>query len=217
MPYEIRKNGDEWCVYKKTGGESLGCFDSRAGAQRQIAAIYASEGSKSLDGTAHIQKSDGDSGLRLMVIRTSNAYRDREGEIVSQKALQGYVESCWKNQTFVGTNPLLLWHGGDPVGDIIFADMIGPFLVEVARERPNAVINVALDGEPLLETTVKAVWDALEQESDLGASHEFYYNTSDREDRVYEQILKTETSVLPRWAAANLMTDSEVIRRPENG
>lgn len=167
--------------------------------------------------TASIQKSDGDSGLRLMVIRTSNAYRDREGEIVSQKALQGYVDSVWKDNTFVGTNPLLLWHGGDAIGDIIFADMIGPFLVEVARERPNAVINIALDGEPPLDTTVKAVWDALEQETDLGASHEFYYRTSDREDRVYEEILKTETTVLPRWAAANLMTDSEIVRSTAHG
>ena len=205
MPYDIRKTGDQWCVYKQTGGESLGCHDTHEQAQQQIAAIYASENKE-----VSILKSDGT--RRLMVIRTSNAYRDREGEIVSQKALQGYVESCWKDDTFVGNNPLLLWHAGDPIGDIVFAEMVGPFLIEVARERPNGVINVAAAGEPPLLTTVKAVWDALEQEPDLGASHQFYFNTSDREDGVYEEIFKTETSTLPRLAAANLITDSEVVR-----
>jgi hypothetical protein len=167
---------------------------------------------------AQLLKSSGDP-RRLMVLRTSNAYRDREGEIVSEKALQGYVESVWKDDQFVGDNPLLLWHAGDPIGDIVFAEMIGPFLVEVARERANAVINIAADGEPPIETTVKAVWDALEieqaQGTEDGASHKFYYDTRDREDRVYEQIRKTETSVLPRKAAANYMTDAEIVRRSE--
>lgn len=212
MPYYIRHetrviDGEKVkrdCVYKRDTDELVGCTDSGKGNE-YIAAIYSHEGK------SYVVKS-ADSNLRLMVIRTSNAYRDREGEIVSQKALQGYVDSCWKGNTFVGSNPLLVWHGGDPIGDIIFADMIGPFLVEVARERPNAVINLGIDGEPPIETTVKAAWDALEMESDMGASHEFYYDTSDRKDGIYDVIVKTETSTLPRWAAANLITDSEIVR-----
>lgn len=151
-------------------------------------------------------------GLRVMWIVTSNAYRDREGEIVSQKALEGYVESCWKEGDFVGTNPLLVWHAGDAIGDIVFADMRGPFLIEIAQERPNTIVNLAADGEPPIYAEIKAVWDALEQEPDLGASHQFYYLTSDRDDRIYDVIKKTETSTLPRQAAANLFTDGMVIR-----
>lgn len=157
---------------------------------------------------AFIVKSD---GLRYMVIVTSNAYVDREHEIISEKALGDYVASCWKGDTFVGDNVHLLWHGGDPIGDIVYADMEGPFLIEVSRERSNTLINIARAGEPAIMTTVKSVWDALERETDLAASHRFYYDVSDREDGVYDQIGKTETSTLPRWAAANLITLSEVI------
>lgn len=168
-----------------------------------------------IDAQSYIVKS-ADDGLRLMVIRSSNAYQDREKEIVRQKALQGYVDTCWKDNEFVGDNPLLVWHAGDPIGDIIYADTVGPFLLEVARERPNAVVNLARGGEPRIETTVKAVWDALETEEDLGASIQFGYVTSDREDGEYEVIEKLETSVLPRWAAANYITDSEIVRRSVN-
>jgi hypothetical protein len=42
-PYEVRKEGNKYCVHKKAGGKSLGCHASRAEAQDQIAAIYANE------------------------------------------------------------------------------------------------------------------------------------------------------------------------------
>jgi 2'-5' RNA ligase len=167
--------------------------------------------------TAQIVKSHGDS-RRLMVLRSSNAYRDREDEIISQKALQGYVAEAWnEHDDFVGNNPLLLWHAGDPIGDIVYAEMDGPFLLEVAQERPNTVINLAADGEVPLPVAMKAVWDALEQLDDLGASPAFYYELGDREDKVYERIYKVETSVLPRWAAANLFTDAEIVRSAIDG
>lgn len=216
MPYEIRqetrvidgRKTERDCVYKKDTGELVGCTD-RGNGEEYVSAIYANEAK------SFVIKAEGD-GLRLMVIRSSNAYRDREQEIVRKKALQGYVDACWKDNEFAGDNPLLVWHAGDPIGDIIYAEMIGPFLLEVARERPNAVVNLAGYGEPRIGTTVKAVWDALEQEDDLGASIQFGYVTSDREDGEYEVIEKLETSVLPRWAAANYITDSEIVRRSVN-
>jgi hypothetical protein len=152
-------------------------------------------------------------GLRLMVLVPSNAYQDREQEIVSQKALEQYVADSWDEITkeFIGDNPLLVWHDGDPIGDIIAADTEGPFLLEIARERPNAVINLAGAGEEPVLVEIKAVWDVLERESDVAVSHQFLYVTRDREDGVYEYIRKTETSVLPRWAAANYFTEAQVI------
>lgn len=163
-----------------------------------------------LHGSSQIRKADGDA-LRYMTIVTSNAYRDREEEIVSQKALEGYVDSCWKGDRFVGTNPLLVWHGGEPIGDIVYSEMVGPFLLEVAKERPNAVVNLALRGEEPRYAEIKSVWDSMEQEPDLGASHEFYFNQRDREDGVYDEIKKTETSVLPRIAAANFFTEAQIV------
>lgn len=152
------------------------------------------------------------SPLRLAIIISSNAYIDRQREIVRQKALEDYVESAWKGNMFVGSNPLLVWHGGDAIGDIVYADMEGPFLIEVAQERPDGPVNLAKRGEAPVMTTVKAVWDALENSDiDWGASHEFLYAVKDREDGVYDNILKLETSVLPRENAANGYTFFAVI------
>jgi len=150
-------------------------------------------------------------GLRLMLLITSNAYRDREQEIVSQKALEEYVEESWDGDAFIGDNVLLVWHAGDPIGDIVYAEMEGPFLIEVAQERPNAVINLAAAGEEPLPAEIKAVWDALEDETDMGASQGFYPVAMDRKDGVYQKIDKEETSTLPRFVAANYITDSWVV------
>lgn len=153
-------------------------------------------------------------GLRLMLTITSNAYIDREDEIVSQKALEGYVQDSWdgESKAFIGDNPLLVWHDGDPIGDIVAADMEGPFLLEIARERPNAVVNLAGAGDVPVLVEIKAVWDILEAEPNLAVSHQFMFIASDRADGVYEYIRKTETSVLPRWAAANYFTEAQVVR-----
>lgn len=148
--------------------------------------------------------------LRLMMIVTSNAYQDREGDIVTEKALSEYVDSCWKEGDFIGNNPLLVWHAGDPIGDIIYAEMSGPFLIEIARERSNQMVNLAKSSEQPLYIQVKAVWDALEREPDRGASHAFFFNTKET-DGIYQRIAKVETSTLPRSFAANVITDSDTI------
>lgn len=151
-------------------------------------------------------------GRRLMLIITSNAYIDREEEIVSQKALETYVEQSWDGDTFIASQPLLVWHGGDPIGDLIFADTHGPWLVEVAKERePSQQINLALPHEDPITTTVGAVWDAIENSKEAwGASHGFGYRSEDRADGIYEEIYKVETSTLPAWAAANRYTLSRI-------
>lgn len=150
--------------------------------------------------------------LRYAVIITSNAYIDREGEIVRQKALEAYVDEQWRDDTFVGEQPLLVWHGGEPIGDIVYAEMQGPFLIEVAKERPDGPVNLAKrKGDAPIIGTVRQVWDALEAAADLGASHEFLYAAKDREDGVYEKIVKTETTVLPRDNAANGYTFFSVV------
>lgn len=151
-------------------------------------------------------------GLRKAIIITSNAYIDREREIITEAALKEDTDRRWKDGEFVDGDPLLLWHDGEPIGDIIFADMHGPFLIEVARERPDAQVNLAADGEPPINMSIKAVWDALENMENLGASHAFKYPLEDREDGVYEDIVKRETSVLPRNKAANIFTDFEIVR-----
>jgi hypothetical protein len=140
-------------------------------------------------------------GKRYMFIVTSNSYKDRENEIISTEALKRYVDSEWLAEDyFAGTNDHLIWHDDRlNVGKIVWADMAGPFLVEVARE-----------GDTII---AKAAYDYWEQHGDdLGASHRFKFYGHERDVKgVYHNIRKTETSTLPRENAANLLTYSGVL------
>ena len=46
MPYQIKKQGSQYVVTKKSGGRVLGTHSSKARAQAQVRAIYANEGEK---------------------------------------------------------------------------------------------------------------------------------------------------------------------------
>ncbi len=153
---------------------------------------------------AYVFKED---GARMMFLVSSNAFKDREEEIVRQKALEEYVNN------FTG-NKLLWWHGGDAIGKVIDAQMVGAFLVEIAKELPNREINLQrkANDEPM-NTTIKEVWDFVEDKDsgiDWGASIGFRFVRDDIDDGVFEKILKFETSVLPLEVAANPFTLARV-------
>lgn len=212
MPYTIVKSGNRYCVHKKnddgSAGKRIACHDSRDKAARQMRAIYANEGSKAL-----VEIIKGDDGRRYMLILTSNAYRDRESEILKQSTLQSVVDEKWDGDTFVGDDVLLFFHKkGAEIGNVVFADMIGRFLVEIAREGDDVEIDLGRGKK----ARVSEVWDFIELTSksiDWGASHGFKYYPRDREDGVYHRIVrKWETSVLPVQYAANSYTYAGVKR-----
>lgn len=150
----------------------------------------------------HITQKD-DDGLRHMIIITSNSYEDRENETITTEALKAYEDSCFPTDDgqFVCDNPLLWWHDDDVVmGDIVAVNLSGPFLVEVAKERPTRVARV--------------LWDVAEANGDnAGASHRFGYLEKDRDpDGTFHRIYKQETTYLPeRDLAANERTYAGVI------
>lgn len=140
-------------------------------------------------------------GRRFMFIVTSNSYQDREQETITSTALKEYVDRAWKaDDLFAGNNPLLFWHDDRLVaGQIVWAKMSGPFLLELAQEAPNPIAKAMFDYR---EANPNEKW---------GASHRFGYYKSDRDaDGTYRRIFKQETSMLPREAAANLLTFSGV-------
>lgn len=201
MPYDIRKIGDEYCVVKRSDNKTMGCHDTRDEAVRQLSAIEASEGSKA----TVFKYAD---GQRYMLLVTSNAYQDREDEWITTDALKAYVDSQWRGEQFDGDNVLLFWHDGPPIGDCVFADMEGPFLFEVFRERAS--------GWPMIQHYAKAIWDYVEATPDVdwGSSHGFQYNPTETErdgGRVYRSIQKFESTIVPREYAANGLTYSGVI------
>ena len=153
----------------------------------------------------------GKEGLRRIILISSNSFKDREEEIIKQKALDSYVKGF-------NSNDFLYWHGGDPLGEIVAAKMYGHFLVEIGKELPDATINLArIDPktkikEPDYFVSRKAVWDMLAIAPIVwGASIGFHYIKEDRQDGIYEMILKHETSILPLERAANVFTFAQVM------
>jgi hypothetical protein len=151
----------------------------------------------------------GADGGRLMFVVTSNSYKDREAEFITTDALTRYVEKSWIADDVCKTdNVLKFWHD-DPslplpdIGEIIWADMEGPFLIEVGKEASNS--------------WAKAVFDYREAHPDekWGASHGFYFEEKRinpaKGEATYDAIEKFETSILPLSAAANAYTFSGVV------
>jgi hypothetical protein len=172
--------------------------------QRRIASIQASDDAKDqlrtrLTEIKSITIVKGEDGLRRMFLITSNAYEDRERETITTKALVDYVESQWEDDTWKGDNFLLLGHRGAPIGLITFAEMIGPFLVEVGEELNTAYAHKR--------------WDYIEAHPELewGASHGFDFEENTKIDGIYHHIEKFETTVLPLARAANALTLAGVI------
>jgi hypothetical protein len=144
------------------------------------------------------------SGLRRMLLFTSNSYKDREGETITSKALEDYEASCYPGEDlYHNDNPMLWWHDDDvPMGTIIGVEYITPFLMEVGEEIPNDPIS-------------KALWDFAETNGDkAGTSHRFGYLEKDRDsDGTFHRIFKQETSYLPeRSLAANDKTYAGVLK-----
>lgn len=138
-------------------------------------------------------------GLRYVGLITSNAYVDRDNEIVSEKALRSWVESAWQGGSYIADNPLLFWHGGPAIGDVIWSDMRGSFLIEIAKERRNPFAKLIFN----LVERMPIQW---------GVSHGFKDKAHEFVGRwkVYRRIAKKETSILPLVFAANAFTQVKV-------
>lgn len=137
---------------------------------------------------------------------SSNNRIDRDGEIVSSKALREYVARVNKRGRYVGGNALLIWHGGDPIGKITECQFQSGFLLEIAKELPDKPVNLGDNAEPIM-TTVKACWDWIEQWQDhLGVSQGFRYRDVDFDGKTYHAIDKYESSILPIEYASNPFT-----------
>ncbi len=218
MPYSLTESDGKFCVNGK-------CYDKRADALAYLQALEANvpDAHKALYAApkpvgVFSRVKDGLTiyrdvrGRRFMFIVTSNSYKDRENETIATKALQAYVDKAWAvEDKCLPRNPLLFWHDGQPIGDIVWTDMEGPFLLEVAKERPNQVVKLTTKGR-IWKTTIKHIWDAIEKGGyRFGASHGFRVQDSDFEDGVYKHIAKFETSVLPLDAAANPYTFAGVV------
>lgn len=122
------------------------------------------------------------------VLLSSNAYRDRDGEIVSIKALTEDVARADVDKDF---GPLRWWHvPGLDIGDCDFNAMSGRMLVESGTFRSEAI--------------GQSVYKA---QKDLQASIGFRHpHTEPDREKVYHRIRRFERSLTPVGRASNPFT-----------
>ncbi len=134
-------------------------------------------------------------GKNYLVIWTTNAFRDREGEIFSTKAIEDYVDR--RDQTGI-KDRVWFWHvKGSDFATVEWQGLVGKFLVEVA----------AVDDTAYGQKMFHAVQHP-EDYPDLlphgwGSSHGYLYRASDKQNHVYSFFEKYETTLLPYHRASN--------------
>lgn len=203
MPYDIRKQGDEWCVHKKTDPDGAipekgRCHSTKDAAEKQIAAMMASEfGDKSM------KSPDEEINVALPQFLMSgfkvvgnkwwglwtNAFEDRERETFSTKAIEEYVEWWWKERP---PTPLWFWHIPFDIG--VTTWMGGEGRIAIAAGTLNE------KGMKLTEYYEK------HPEQKLGMSHMYLWSPTHKRNGVYEWFRTKELTVLPAPSAANEWT-----------
>lgn len=142
-------------------------------------------------------------GKPWLITYSTNAFKDREREIFSTKSLEKYVEAAEKQNNRGFYN---LWHiPGTDIASIEWQGVVGRFLVEAGPFLET----------PLGQQAAKFFKDNASGHKELapegwGCSPEYRYLPEERDTGVYENIWKTRTSILPRMAAANIWTKTEV-------
>jgi len=127
---------------------------------------------------------------------TSNAFRDREGEIFTTKSLSDYVERH-RNDAVKGQ----FWYRhmpGAKFADVRWQAMVGRFLVQ-AGPFDSTPVGQAFK----LFFSEYTVGHHKIAPNGWGTSHGYYYDYSDRKDGVYDWLEIKESTVLPLDVAAN--------------
>lgn len=135
-------------------------------------------------------------GRTYLLTWTTNAFKDRDGEIFTTKAIEDLIR---RNEGKQDKGTFRFWHiPGTDFADIEGQAMSGRFLVEWGPFH-NGIIGKAFKAffEDFPQSHATIAPDG------WGSSHGFRYLPEDRKDGVYEWFDKHETSVLPSLMAAN--------------
>lgn len=147
-------------------------------------------------------------GKPIIVTYSTNAFKDREGEIFSTKSLETYVAQA-EAKGDRGTYDF--WHiPGTDFAVKGWQAVAGKFLVEAGSFADNEAGHAALkffekypDGHP---DFAPEGW---------GCSPKYRYLPEERKSGIYENIWISKTSVLPRLAAANIWTEGGIMALTE--
>lgn len=151
-------------------------------------------GTKEINGLTVFKDKNGRS--RWLAI-SSNAYRDRDGEIVSMKALRNDVARADKDGRY-GT--LRFWHmPGVDIGDCDFNMMHGRMLIESGTFKNETIAQ-------------KVAEKSKDYQVSIGFRHP--HNEPDK-DGVYHNIRRFERSLVPKGRVANPFTSFTVKERKD--
>lgn len=203
-PKDVADAVSSWGRYR--GPTSFGTFKrnltqlAKRKGEKFVAQLPASWGigEKEISGVAVFKQAD---GTYRWVGVSSNAYRDRDGEIVSTKAL---IEDVARTDADGRYGPLRWWHIGDPdpnnleapwgpgldIGTCDFAAMNGRMLIESGTFK-NAIIAEAVATHA----------------PNLQMSAGFLHRRGEPDyDGTFHYIRRFERSLLPRGKASNPFT-----------
>lgn len=182
MPYRLSEDGKGNCV-EKDDGAVVKCHDSHEQALAHMKALYANE--EATSSKEFITTKDA-SGKYRWVLFSSSSYQDRDGEIVSQKALEADTE---RMNTIKEYGTLDWWHTPLVLGDCDFSEMHGRISIESGTFRDDWI------GERF--ATMK----------DLGASRMFFNPANEPDAQgVYHNIRTFRRAILPADRASNRLT-----------
>lgn len=205
MPYKLGKSKNGFYVLDEEGNKKNKEPMPRKDAVKYMRALYAAESGamekKELQSVMVFKQSDGRS---RWVTFSSNAYKDRDDEIVSTAALEADVDRADKEGDY---GPLRWWHMGHPDP---FAKLPGP-----GADIGNCDYN-AMHGRILVESGTfgdERIAEAVKSASDnLQVSIGFFHPRTEPVEGVFHNIRRFERSLLPRGKASNPWTSMMVVK-----
>lgn len=191
MPWKLQKSKLGYFVVDDKGKKYSEKPISKSRALRQMRALYASEGATKKESLTVFKQAN----EWRWVLRSSTAYRDRDGEIVSIKALQ---DDCDRADADGNYGPLRWWHvPGLDIGDCDFNMVYGKTLIESGTFRSPEIARAVAKEARRLQVSI-------------GYKHP--RGQPDR-DGVFHKIKRFERSLLPMGRASNPFTAVPAVRK----
>jgi len=213
MPYKLSETPKGFFVINTETGEKKNKDPlPEARAKKYMAALYAAENKKEFSlkelfadlvnyfspkpakPSPSFTVFKDDTGQYRWVLISSNAYRDRDGEIVSQKALQADVERADMDGEF---GELDWWHvPGLDIGDCDFNMLHGKMLIESGTFRDARVAKSVSEKADELEASIA------------------FRHPPDEPDKngVFNNIHRFKRSLVPKGRASNPFTSLTVTK-----
>lgn len=132
------------------------------------------------------------SGKRYLMLQTSNAFQDRDGETFTTQAIKNYAATAPSGM------PVDYWHTSWDIGEVIWTGYSDRMLFELIDPYPSIASK-------------ELVQHVADHPTYWGASHKFQYSEEEKKDGVFRQLRKVKSTLLPIKAASNPFTAAAAV------